>query len=424
MKTFLLRSICTLVMVACATGSAYAQGAGIPQPNFANRLSIDSPPVFLGARPGLEFSPSTTDLIAANFSAVENGNVVTLSLAPFRAANQSRPTWGFSILASSNSEKAITEIGAGYRFQWRWLLQAAYANGAERAYNGIQAQFSNENDSIAVWEGSLEDIDSTLTLYRNRVKAHQDSLITEGCQGDCRIIQTHQARLQRYGAHIDSLEAKKTELSDSIQAATARIAKAEPEKQLFRKLELSWVSLLPVPTVSYFQGFFAPDSRVTDQEHTANKTFKLNLDWRLGTYAEATISYASSRARASSMAGQELIGAESFSATALIIVPQLLGTKHYDDVYLKDKFQRGIGFGFTYSVKSCKESGEDRVNCLDEVVDDTLLGAVIDLRITPKVTPRIVIGRRTFEKKMEAEEGTDKDASFEFGVQLAISFGT
>ena len=53
------------------------------------------------------------------------------------------------------------------------------------------------------------------------------------------------------------------------------------------------------------------------------------------------------------------------------------------------------------------------------MVKDRLIGGVIDLRISPQVSPRIVLGRRSFEK-IAGTDGTDEE-TFEVGVQFALS---
>lgn len=93
----------------------------------------DGSDFLLGARPGLEFTPSATALLASNVSASEKGTVTSISSSPFRLINGGRGLWGATISASHDSGTNRTTLGVGYTFRPRWLLASKQSALSERA---------------------------------------------------------------------------------------------------------------------------------------------------------------------------------------------------------------------------------------------------------------------------------------------------
>lgn len=297
----------------------------------------------LGARPGLEFAPSATALLAGNLSASEKGTVTTVSSSPFRITDV-RPLWGVSLSASNDAASARTTLGVGYTARWRWILEDCQVRAAEQAAEDAYAR--------------------TLTPDQQR-------------DPDAR------ARL------------------------------------LLEELDAEPISLVPVPSLSYYASAFAPNSTVTDQETFAGHVLKGSLEWQYGSRLIAAATGSIGTTRAEDVADTPLVGKRTASLTVTTVVPQLLGTRRYDDYYLENQFQRGIGLGFTISYSACAEPDDSREDCPEGLLSDTLIGAVVDLRVTSSLAPRFIIGRRSFERFQQGDDATD--ATLQFGLQLALA---
>lgn len=297
----------------------------------------------LGSRPGLEFAPPSTPLLAGNLSATESGTVTSVASAPFRITDKSA-LWGIGLSASNDAATSRTTLGVGYTARWRWLLKNKQVEAARKA--------------------------ASVAYNTSRVV---------GRPGDPR------ARVRR----------------------------------LFEVLDAQPISLAPVPSLTCSASAFAPNSAVADQEVFAGHTFKGSLEWQYGSRLVAAATASVGSTRGGDAADTPLVGKRTAGLTVTTVIPQVFGASRYDDYYLAHGFQCGLGLGFTVSYSSCTEPDERLDRCPDDLLSDILFGGVIDLRVTSSLTPRFIIGHRSF-KRVETDTD-DADATLQFGFQLALS---
>jgi hypothetical protein len=140
-----------------------------------------------------------------------------------------------------------------------------------------------------------------------------------------------------------------------------------------------------------------------------------NLSWRLGVYFEMEVTAAETwRRRQPALPFSETVSA---SISMLAILPWLVGTKPYDEVFLNTGIQRGIAIGLAALVERCAQRDDPRRLC-GTVLDEAALEWVLEIRLVPGIRPRLQIGPR-HSHRIDAA-GHDVDAN---GLDLSIQLG-
>jgi hypothetical protein len=324
-----------------------------------------------------EFNISSTDVLAASLGVDKDGTTTTLTARPLRLLekSQARWAWGFQLLASANSKTYTTTLGASYSFVPRWLAPVA---GEERIHE-IQCELVQELFN------KHEDLGVTLDAER--------------CVLD---------RPPNPNEHV---------------AKTLDAAHDEIDRKRTRRIWLSGFDLVPVFTLGYNVGLFAPDLTKDDQDTLASHQGKVDVQWHIGTYFTATGAVTLARKRADAEPNTPWVSTVQTGATAVFTIPELMGTRHYDDVFLETGFQRGIGLGGGFSYSQCFRSGMGVADCPDARLFETYFGGIVDIRASSKLIPRLQLGGRKFEALVTDEMGMASTANnTAFEAKLLLTF--
>jgi hypothetical protein len=202
---------------------------------------------------------------------------------------------------------------------------------------------------------------------------------------------------------------------DAYGEEAARVDASTPAGRWL--LHRHWIALLPAVTISDGVGVAVGDPHLISGDPSPSlQLLRVNLSWRLGVLVEAELTAAETWRRVQS--GLPWSETPSASASLLVILPWLVGTRPYDAQYLSSGLQRGIAVGPIALVERCVQRDAPGTLCGSVLEEEALEGA-LEFRLAPGIRPRIEIGRRHAHRINPAGQDVDSDG-LDLGVQLAL----
>lgn len=383
----------------------------------------------------------TADRLALGTTVKNDNTEIAIAVAPFHHLN---PTYwwaqSFQLKLKYDSDKEGTEVGMFYRIDPRLLnnkvgsetwkeLTNDWIFLSKSAAEKFKKESLPEPSALPEIAENIRDLE-TLADSANTKKPLFSKAVTQVADYLKEHKKSGKEEKEKRAEHIAVLSALASALSGELHAPHISLIKISKPLNLIRqtiqeakvdgsydkqetdryrkfvkKLYRTPTYLLPTFVVGYSATLSKleltdpPDGKKLNRRMDTQHTITGGLSFRWGVFVELDPLAKVHLQRSSSVDDPDTDWDETDAAqllecgvTAVVVLPWLLGTKPYDDYYIKHGFQRGLALGASYNHVSCLEDGEQRVKCPESNVSSSSYSGSLELRLDPKIRPGLKVG--------------------------------